>query len=193
MASDGIKIKMKSELIEISKFLSLILRHKPESIGVSMSPDGWVKINELIEAAQKHKINLTKELIDEVITTNDKQRFTYSSDGESIRANQGHSIHIQLELQPIKPPDTLYHGTAVRFMEEIRKKGLLKMNRQHVHLSHLKTTAYDVGKRHGKPIILIIDAQTMSQDGYEFYVSKNGVWLTKHVPPQYLQEAFIEK
>jgi putative RNA 2'-phosphotransferase len=179
---------MKPELIKISKFLSLILRHKPESIGVSISPHGWVKIDELIKAAQKHRIDLTKKLIDEVITTNDKQRFTYSSDGESIRANQGHSVNIELELEPIKPPDILYHGTAVQFVKNIRKKGLLKMNRQHVHLSLLKKTAYDVGKRHGKPIILTIDAQRMTQNGYEFYLSKNGVWLTKHVPPQYLQE-----
>ncbi len=179
---------MKPELIKISKFLSLILRHKPESIDVSMSPHGWVKIDELIKAAQKHRIDLTKKLIDEVITKNDKQRFTYSSDGESIRANQGHSVNIELELEPTKPPDTLYHGTASRFMENIHKKGLLKMNRQHVHLSLLKKTAYDVGKRHGKPVILTIDAQRMTQDGYEFYLSKNGVWLTKHVPPQYLQE-----
>jgi putative RNA 2'-phosphotransferase len=177
---------MKPELIKISKFLSLILRHKPESIGVSMSPHGWVKIDELIRAAQKHRIHLTKKLIDEVIKTNDKQRFTYSSDGESIRANQGHSVNIELELQPSTPPDTLYHGTAIRFMKEIRKTGLLKMNRQYVHLSLKKTTAYDVGKRQGKPIILTIDAQTMNQDGYEFYLSKNGVWLTKHVPSQYL-------
>lgn len=177
---------MKPELIKISKFLSLILRHKPESIGVSMSPHGWVKIDELIKADQQHRIHLTKKLIDEVITTNDKQRFTYSTDGESIRANQGHSINIELELKPSKPPKILYHGTASRFMENIRKKGLLKMNRQHVHLSLLKKTAYDVGKRHGKPIILIIDAQTMTKDGYDFYLSQNGVWLTEHVAPQYL-------
>lgn len=180
--------KMKPELIKISKFLSLILRHKPESIGVTMSPHGWVKINELIKAAQKHKIYLSKTLIDEIIKTNDKQRFTYSSDGESIRANQGHSINIELQLEPTKPPDSLYHGTIIRFLENIRKKGLLKMNRQHVHLSLKKKTAYDVGKRHGKPIILTIDAQRMTQDGYDFYLSKNCVWLTKHVPPQYLQE-----
>jgi len=179
---------MKQELIKISKFLSLILRHKPESIGVSMSPHGWVNINELIQAAEKHRIYLNKKIIDQVIKENEKQRFTYSTDGESIRANQGHSINIELELKPSKPPKILYHGTASRFMENIRKKGLLKMNRQHVHLSLLKKTAYDVGKRHGKPIILIIDAQIMTKDGYDFYLSKNGVWLTEHVAPQYLQE-----
>jgi putative RNA 2'-phosphotransferase len=179
---------MKPELIKISKFLSLILRHKPESIGVSMSPHGWVNINELIKAAEKHRIYLNKKLIDQVIKEDDKQRFTYSTDGESIRANQGHSINIELELKPSKPPDSLYHGTASRFIENIRKKGLLKMNRQHVHLSLLKKTAYDVGKRHGKPIILTIDAETMTKDGYDFYLSKNGVWLTKHVAPQYLEE-----
>ncbi len=179
---------MKPELIKISKFLSLILRHKPESIGVSMSPHGWVKINELIQAAEKHRIYFNKKLIDQVIKEDNKQRFTYSTDGESIRANQGHSINIELELKPSKPPKILYHGTASRFMENIRKKGLLKMNRQHVHLSLLKKTAYDVGKRHGKPIILIIDANRMTKDGYDFYLSKNGVWLTEHVAPQYLQE-----
>ncbi len=117
----------------------------------------------------------------QVIKEDDKQRFTYSTNGDSIRANQGHSINIELELKPSKLPKILYHGTASRFMENIGKQGLLKMNRQHVHLSLLKTTAYNVGKRHGKPIILTIDAQTMTKDGYDFYLSKNGVWLTSSI------------
>jgi putative RNA 2'-phosphotransferase len=178
---------MKSELVEISKFLSFILRHNPEAIGVTLSPQGWVKIDELLEAAKTHGKHLSRRTLDEVVFTNDKQRFAYSPDGLSIRANQGHSLAIDLELKPIKPPHVLYHGTATRYLEAIRREGLLKMQRHHVHLSALQDTAFRVGMRHGKPVVLVIDAQHMAVDGYRFYLSNNGVWLTEHVPPKYLQ------
>ena len=130
--------------------------------------------------------NITRELLDHVAETNDKKRFIISDDGAKIRANQGHSIAINLDLPPIPPPANLFHGTATRFIEAIFKDGLKKMNRQHVHLSADIETAQKVGARHGKPIILLLDTKTMAEAGFEFYLSKNDVWLTDNVPVEYL-------
>lgn len=125
-------------------------------------------------------------MLEIVVFNNDKQRFAFSADGLSIRANQGHSVDIDLALEAIEPPHILYHGTATRFLSSIKSHGLLKKNRQHVHLSALKETAIAVGQRHGKPIILTIRAKQMYDDGHQFYLSKNGVWLTDHVPEKYI-------
>jgi len=174
------------ELTKISKYLSYILRHKPESIGIKLSENGWCSIDELIEKTTK--FNLTKEVIDIVIQTNDKQRFISNLSSTMIRANQGHSIDIDLGLEPIKPPKRLFHGTAIRFMDSIKKKGITKQNRQYVHLSESISIAWHVGSRHGKPIVLFISSYRMVKDGYKFYKSENNVWLVDNVPIKYIEE-----
>ncbi len=176
------------EIVRTSKFLSYVLRHKPESIGITLSSQGWVKICELLKAAKQEGKNISRTLLDEVVFTNDKQRFAYSPDGLSIRANQGHSIAVDLELKALTPPEILYHGTADKYIAAIRDNGLLKKSRHHVHLSASKETAVRVGGRHGKPLVLLIKTTPMSADGYKFYLSANGVWLVDHVPTQYLEE-----
>ncbi len=172
-------------LIKISKFLSLVLRHKPETIGISLDDEGWVDIEELLHACKKHGKKLSREELDLVVETNDKKRFAIR-DGR-IRANQGHSINVELNLKSLRPPDKLYHGTADKFMESIRHKGLLKQNRQYVHLSTEPATALNVGRRHGQPAVLTVLADQMYEDGYEFFLSENGVWLTDHVPWSYIE------
>jgi len=177
---------MKPDLNKISKFLSYVLRHKPEAIGIKLNKEGWIGVDEFITAANKDGNNLNRALLDEVVFTNDKQRFAYSADGLSIRANQGHSVDIELALEPTSPPDILYHGTATRFIESIKEQGLIKKQRQHVHLSALQETAVSVGQRHGKPIVLSINSKQMYEDGHLFYLSNNGVWLTDFVPLNYI-------
>jgi len=174
----------KNSIKKISKFLSLLLRHKPQSIGLKLDANGWADIDELIEKSKNIKLN--RALIDEVVAQNDKQRFIIENN--RIRANQGHSIDVDLEFKAIEPPNMLYHGTATRFLDSIMKTGLTKQNRQHVHLSQEIETAISVGKRHGKVALLEIDAQKMFEKGYEFYLSENGVWLTDSVPLEYIDE-----
>ncbi len=176
-----------NKLIKISKLLSYVLRHKPDAIGVQLDAQGWVSIDVLLSAAKVHGHDLSRALLDEVVFSNDKQRFAFSADGLSVRANQGHSIDIDLALRAIEPPAQLYHGTASRFIESIKNDGLLKMNRQHVHLSVLTETAVTVGQRHGQPVILCINAGDMHQQGHRFFLAKNGVWLTDHVPVKFIQ------
>ena len=183
---------MKEELndahVRISKFLSLILRHSPETIHLTIDKNGWANIDELISNANKYKkMYLSTELIKTIVETNDKQRFSISDDGKRIRANQGHSIQIDLELECKTPPDILYHGTTDRFLDSILKDGLKPMSRQYVHLSQSEETALSVGKRHGKPIILYIMAKTMYDEGYKFYLSENNVWLVDNVPAKYIE------
>jgi len=171
---------------KISKFLSLILRHKPETVGISLDINGWVNIDTLIEACKNHNHHITRSQLDDVVTLNNKQRFAISTDGKCIRANQGHSIKVDLGLKSVKPPKLLYHGTVEKFMPAILKNGLLKMQRHHVHLSSDDNTAYSVGSRRGNPVVLGIKAELMHEKGYEFFVSENGVWLTEKVPGKYL-------
>jgi len=178
---------MKKEHIKISKFLSLVLRHKPDVIGLKLDENGWALIDELICCAAAGGRSLDRELIKEVVATNDKKRFSISPDGKMIRANQGHSINVDLGLSPIMPPTTLYHGTATRFLESILQKGLRSSGRNHVHLSSDHETAVNVGQRHGKPVVLKVESGAMDSDGHVFYRSENGVWLTKLVPAKYLQ------
>lgn len=168
-----------NKLKEISKFLSYVLRHKPEAIGLSMDEEGWVSIDEILEKADKP---ITRELIEQIVAESDKQRFAISSDGQHIRANQGHSVSVDLKLKPKEPPAELFHGTASRFLDSIFEKGLVPGNRQHVHLSSNVETALKVGQRHGKPVILSIPALEMHQSGHLFFLSENGVWLTEAVP-----------
>ena len=177
---------MRKELISTSKFLSLVLRHRPKMLGVTLDEQGWVDVAVLLAAAAEHGRVISRAELDEVVFTNDKQRFAFSPDGQKIRANQGHTVQVDLALPPQVPPDVLYHGTAVRFMGAIRKQGLQKMRRHHVHLSANEDTAVRVGQRRGQAIVLLVDSAAMHQAGYLFYRSDNGVWLTDHVPPAFL-------
>ena len=176
------------DFTSISKFLSFVLRHKPESIDLKLDENGWADIDDFIAKANRHGQKLTRTLINEIVINNDKQRFVISEDGLYIRANQGHSINVDLQLKKVAPPDILYHGTATRFADSILKTGLNPKSRQYVHLSTDITTAIKVGQRHGKAIVFKITAQLMFNDDYEFYLSENQVWLTKQVPPKYLQQ-----
>ena len=178
---------MDSALVRISKFLSLVLRHKPETIGITLDDAGWVPISDLLDAAKAFGQELNHDLLLRIVHENDKQRFAISVDGTSIRANQGHSIEIELGLKPVTPPSILYHGTVMRFVHSIREKGLLPGNRQHVHLSSDHQTAEIVGRRRGIPIVLVIDAIRMANDDRRFYLSENGVWLTPDVPVEYIR------
>lgn len=166
-----------------SKFLSLVLRHSPETANLSPDSGGWVNVDDLITGAT---ILLTHDLITKIVTTSDKQRFALSNDGQRIRANQGHSFPVDLGLTPLAPPETLFHGTATRFVDSIHAKGLIPGSRQHVHLSPDEDTARTVGSRHGKPHIFRVASGQMHRDGFAFICSDNGVWLTDHVPVIYL-------
>lgn len=172
-----------------SKFLSYVLRHNPGEIGVKLDERGWVNINELIDKANSTGRNITRELLVEVVETNDKQRFAISEDGLSIRANQGHSIKIDLDLLPEPPPSVLLHGTARKSIAAIKSDGLKKMARHHVHLTENREIARSVGQRYGKLIMLEIDSRQMAEDGFEFYKTANGVWLVESVPAKYFKDS----
>jgi len=180
-------MSMKSELKSVSKFLSLVLRHQPDAIGLNLDPNGWATIDELIRCAGQHGRRLTLELIEQTVAENDKQRFTFNDDRTKIRANQGHSVEIELGLEPQQPPEILYHGTATRFVESIRETGLNSGERQHVHMSLDQQNMLAVGNRHGKPVLLSIRSGDMWRAGHLFYFSKNGVWLTDAVPVEFIE------
>ena len=180
---------MSENLKKDSKFLSYVLRHKPESIGITLDEHGWVGVSELLEASSVAGKNFTEERLKEIVKSNDKKRFAFNDTGDRIRASQGHSIkNIDLALEEVKPPDILYHGTVERFLGLIEQEGLQKMNRQHVHLSSTRETALSVGGRRGKPVVLKVSALKMYQSGRKFYLSANGVWLTDSVPPEYIDK-----
>jgi putative RNA 2'-phosphotransferase len=179
---------MEKQLKNISKLMSLVLRHQPEAIGLQLDENGWANVQELIQKINKKGIKADFEIIKATVDSNDKKRFSFNEDQTMIRANQGHSIQVELNLKTATPPDILYHGTATRFLESILKEGLTKQQRQHVHLSWQLETAKAVGARHGKPVILSIDAKAMQQDGCIFYLSDNHVWLTDTVPVKYIQQ-----
>ena len=173
--------------ITYSKFLSLVLRHKPEEIGLQLDENGWANVQELIEKANKKNVALSIELVEEIVEKNDKKRFSFNEDHSRIRAVQGHSIEVDLQLEEKVPPVFLYHGTAVKSLQNIRSEGLKKMNRQHVHLSSTEEQARKVGMRHGKPVVLLIESLKM-HTCLKFFLSQNNVWLTDHVPIQYIIE-----
>ncbi|PLZ99370.1 RNA 2'-phosphotransferase [Fischerella thermalis CCMEE 5268] len=177
-----------SRLIKISKYLSKHLRHQPERIGLKLAPGGWVNVDELLAACKNNQFPITRAELNEVVANNDKKRFSFDSTGALIRANQGHSTEVDLQLEQVSPPDVLYHGTGHKVVDAILQTGLNKMSRHHVHLSADIATAKTVGARHGKPVVFIIDAAAMHETGYSFYCSDNGVWLVDHVPPEYLQK-----
>jgi putative RNA 2'-phosphotransferase len=173
-------------LVKVSKFLSLILRHKPEEIGLVLDENGWAEVEELIRLAGQGGRRLSRSLIEQVVAENDKKRFALSEDGLRIRASQGHSVEVDLALTPREPPELLYHGTATRFLDAIRAGGLVPGKRQHVHLSLDVETAIKVGKRHGRPHVLTIRSGDMHRNGVLFFCSANGVWLTEKVAVEYI-------
>ncbi len=172
-------------LTQTSRYISLILRHKPETIGITLDEHGWANVDELIAGVSRTH-PLTMELLKEIVRTDEKQRYSFNEDKTLIRANQGHSIPVDVELPELEPPTILYHGTGQKYVESIDRQGLLPKSRLYVHLSTDKETAVKVGKRHGVPVIYTIQARKMFVDGYLFYCSVNGVWLTKKVPIEYL-------
>ncbi len=170
-----------------SKFLSLLLRHKPEVIGLELDKQGWTSVPVLIDKMNTAGRPIDLPMLELIVQENNKKRFSFNADKSMIRANQGHSIAIELGLEERVPPKQLYHGTAKRFLHLIFEGGLKKMSRHHVHLSADKSTASNVGARHGKLELLLVDTERMYADGHKFYCSDNGVWLTDHVPVAYLQ------
>lgn len=173
--------------VKISKYLSKHLRHQPERLGLTLAPGGWVPVADLLAGCTRNGFPVSREELDEVVRSNDKQRFSFDATGTQIRANQGHSTAVDLQLEPIFPPALLYHGTAERNLDLLLRDGLKKMARHHVHLSADVATAQKVGARHGKPVVLVVDAAAMHLAGHTFYRSANGVWLTDEVPSQYLR------
>jgi putative RNA 2'-phosphotransferase len=178
-----------ARLIKISKFLSKHLRHRPEQLGLKLQPGGWVAVEALLRACAQHNVPVSRAELDEVVARNDKQRFGFDPTGTLIRARQGHSVAVDLQLQPVEPPPVLFHGTAERFLAAILREGLRPMRRHHVHLSSERETATRVGARHGRPVVLEVDAARMWAAGITFYRSDNGVWLVDHVPPRFLRPA----
>lgn len=176
-----------SQLDTASKFLSLILRHKPEVIGITLDEHGWADVEELIEGIRGTRA-FDREMLEEIVRTDEKQRYSFNEDRTLIRANQGHSIPVDVELPVVTPPAYLYHGTCQKYVASIDEAGLLPQSRLYVHLSGDRDTAVKVGRRHGKPVVYRVKSGQMQADGYVFYRSVNGVWLTKQVPAAYLEK-----
>lgn len=172
--------------IKLGKFLSLILRHKPETVGITLDKNGWVDVKELIEKIKLSGRYIDMEILERIVRENNKKRYSFDEKKEKIRANQGHSIEVELNLKEMVPPIILYHGTATRFLESIREKGIIKGNRQYVHLSKDIETARNVGKRHGEVVILPIDIEGLKKIGHKFYLSENNVWLSDDIPSEYI-------
>ncbi|OOP70742.1 RNA 2'-phosphotransferase [Clostridium beijerinckii] len=178
---------MSNKDMRISKFISLILRHKPEEIGLTLDEYGYISTSDLINGLNKKEYRVTISDIERIVAEDGKQRYSFNNDKTKIKANQGHSIKVNLELQAVEPPEVLYHGTSTRFMDSICREGIKKQNRQYVHLSADIETATKVGKRHGELVIFKINSEQMNKDGYNFFLSENKVWLTDCVPVKYFE------
>lgn len=172
---------------DLSKFINLILRHKPEVIGISLDDHGWANVDELLAGIRRTR-PIDTEMLEEIVRTDEKQRYTFNEDHARIRANQGHSIQVDVELEEKEPPEYLFHGTGRKYVESIDQTGLIPKSRLYVHLSGDQETAIKVGKRHGEPIVYQVAAGAMARDGHKFWRSANDVWLTKRVPPVYLEK-----
>lgn len=171
----------------ISKFLSYVLRHNPDKLGITLDENGWTSVAVLLEKINVEPYSLSMSALEDVVATNNKKRFAFNEDKTMIRASQGHSVNIDLGIQPKEPPSYLYHGTVEKFITSIQDKGLIKGTRQHVHLSADKETAINVGSRRGKPIILTVRSGEMHAQNHAFYQSENGVWLTEEVPTEFIE------
>lgn len=171
----------------LSVFISLILRHKPSEVGITLDEHGWANVNELIKGINNSGRKIDMEILEEIVRTDNKGRYSFNENKTLIRANQGHSIPVDVELKEVAPPDILYHGTATKFIDSIKKQGIKSMSRLYVHLSKDLETATKVGKRHGNCVVLRIDTKKMFEDGIKFYLSENGVWLTKFVDWKYVK------
>ncbi len=172
-----------------SRYISLILRHQPEVIGITLDEHGWADVNALIEGVNRtHPLN--REILEEIVRTDEKQRYSFNEDHTRIRANQGHSISVDVELKVCEPPEILYHGTGEKYVSSILKEGLIPKSRLYVHLSKDEATAKQVGSRHGTPAVFAVEAGEMHRRGHVFFLSENGVWLVKHVPASYLHRLY---
>ena len=172
-------------LNDISKYFALILRHKPETIGISLDEHGWADVDELIKGISK-TYEFDMGMLEEIVATDNKQRYSFNEDHTLIRANQGHSVPVDVELEEVEPPETLFHGTGEKYTASIDEQGLISKSRLYVHLSADRETAVKVGQRHGKPVVYVVKSGEMHKDGYVFFRSVNGVWLTKEVPVKFL-------
>lgn len=171
--------------VKLGRFLSLVLRHNPDAAGISLDEHGWADVQELLAGVRLSGRQINMETLERIVRENNKQRYSFNTDHTKIRANQGHSLQVDVELTAMKPPHYLYHGTSVRFLPAIRQEGIKKMNRQYVHLASDFQTAVEVGRRHGSPAVITINAEAMAHDGLTFYLSENGVWLCEYVAPVY--------
>ena len=174
-------------LTKISKYMSLILRHRPEVIGLTLDPHGWADVKALIRGIQGKYPEFNRKTLEEIVESDEKQRYSFDQHGMRIRANQGHSVHVDVDMEEMDPPEILYHGTGRKSLSSILEKGLLPGNRLFVHLSKDTETARKVGRRHGDPVVFIVHAGQMAKDGYTFRLSANGVWQIPEVPVKYLE------
>ena len=174
-------------LTNLSRYMSLILRHKPEVIGITLDEHGWASVNDLICGIEKNNPGFNMDILEQIVRIDSKQRYSFNDDKSLIRANQGHSVNVDVELKEKEPPEYLYHGTGEKYVKSINQDGLIPKSRLYVHLSKDIKTAENVGKRHGKEIIYRINSGRMYRNGYKFYLSENGIWLTKEAPVKYLE------
>lgn len=174
--------------IKLGRFLSLVLRHNPSAAGISLDEHGWADVEELLDGVSRTGRRIDMETLERIVRENNKRRYAFNEDHTRIRANQGHSIGVDVELKRQQPPQYLYHGTAARFLPAIHREGIRKMGRQYVHLSGDFETALAVGRRHGAPAVITVDAEAMARDGIPFYLSENGVWLCGHVDSRYFMK-----
>lgn len=172
----------------LSKFIALILRHKPDTVGITLDEHGWASVSELLSGINASGNEIDMQTLEEIVAEDEKQRYSFNSDKTKIRANQGHSVNVDVELKKAVPPETLFHGTGEKFVSSIKSEGLKPKSRLYVHLSKDRETAVKVGSRHGKPVVFEVNSGEMSRCGFEFFLSENDVWLTKIVPAEYLRE-----
>jgi len=186
MCSPIVRGGVDNRFVRMSKFLCLVLRHKPETIGLTLDDEGWANVEELIRKALDAGVVIDRPTLRQLVEHGEKRRFSFNADGNSIKADYGHSIPVSLGGEPSEPPESLYHGTAQRFLASIMEDGLGPGTRQYVHLVEDEKTAFDVGGRHGEPVVLTVKAHAMHEDGFRFFKTESGIWLTKEVPKEYL-------
>lgn len=179
---------MSDRLVRTSKYLSYVLRHNPGALGLEFEPGGWVSVDTLLRRARNHGRDLDRALLEEAVQSGQKTRFSLSEDGTKIRANYGHSVDVNLDLEPTAPPRHLYHGTAEHTLESIVDEGVQPQSRQFVHLSSTRDEALRVGRRHGSPVVLVVSAEQLHESGQAFYRTTDAVWLTRRIPPNFLRE-----